>query len=179
MKKVLVFRHVPHEGWGTIEPFLKQSNAAIEYCDLFQKHSVPQHLDPYGFVISMGGPMNVDETDRYPFLAFERALVAKAVQQGLPVLGVCLGAQIIARALGARVYPGPQKEIGWYPIRFSRAASTDPMVKALSSESPAVFHWHGDTFDLPPSATRLAASDLYSNQAFLYFLSFYSFPFLI
>lgn len=177
MKKVLVFRHVPHEGLGTIEPFLKQSNVAIEYCDLFKQHPVPQNLDPYSFVISMGGPMNVDETDRYPFLASERTLMAKAIRENLPVLGICLGAQMIARALGARVYRGPQKEIGWYPVHFSAEASEEPMFKDFSTEHPIVFHWHGDTFDLPPSAVRLAASDGCPNQAFRYRDSAYAFQF--
>ncbi|MBI4358723.1 MAG: gamma-glutamyl-gamma-aminobutyrate hydrolase family protein [Candidatus Omnitrophica bacterium] len=164
--KVLVFRHIAHEGLGTLEAFLKRSNVSIEYRDLFRSDAVRESPQGYDFVISMGGPMNVDETERYPFLLCERKLILKAVQTGIPVLGICLGAQMIARALGAPVYRGSQKEIGWYPIELSREAEQDPVFGTLEDRRPVVFQWHGDTFDLPQGAVRLASSDLYPNQAF-------------
>ena len=177
MKKVLVFRHVPHEGLGTIESFLKRSSVQIDYCDLFQNNAIPVNPLDYHFVISMGGPMNVDEIERYPFLGSEKTFIAQAIRSKVPVLGVCLGAQMIARALGARVSLGPQKEIGWYPIQFSKQAVNDPLFYDLFDSKPIVFHWHGDTFDLPVGAALLASSKLFSNQAFQFGTSVYAFQF--
>ncbi len=179
MRKVLVFRHVPHEGIGTIEPFLKRSNITIDYCDLFQTSFIPQNLDAYDFVISMGGPMNADETERYPFLKSEREALSKAIHSGKPVLGICLGAQMIARALDAKVYPGRQKEIGWFPIQLSEAGKKDRLFRAINDFSPVVFQWHGDTFDLPKGATLLASSHLFPHQAFKCGDSVYAFQFHI
>ncbi len=166
MKRVLVFRHAAHEGLGTLQNYLRSVSVEISYCDLYQQDPVPQTFEDFDFIISMGGPMNVDETDRYPFLSEERNFLARSIKAGKPVLGVCLGAQMIARALGARVYKGHSKEIGWYPIRFSNQAVNDPVFRSVSSASITVFHWHGDTFELPPGAVRLSSSELYQNQAF-------------
>ena len=179
MKKVLVFRHVPHEGLGSIEPFLNRAQISIDYRDLFSKSSIPSHPSGYDFVISMGGPMNVDETGRYPFLAEERAFIARAVHKEIPVLGICLGAQMIAKSLGARVYAGAQKEIGWHPIRFTKEAKSDPVLGGFSASKPVVFHWHGDTFDLPTGATLLASSGLFNHQAFRFGRNVYAFQFHI
>ena len=179
MKKVFVFRHVPHEGLGTLETFLSRNHFQIQYLDLFQNSSIPKEPTDCEFVISMGGPMNVDETDRYPFLKLEREFIQKAIQAEKPVLGICLGAQMIARALGAQVYPGPQKEIGWYPIQLSNAALKDILFQAFPVRNPTVFQWHGDTFDLPEGATLLASSRLYPNQAFRYGNSVYALQFHI
>ena len=166
MKKVLVFRHIVHEGLGTLESFLKRSQFAIEYRDLFQRDPIPQDPQGYDFVISVGGPMNVDETDRYPFLLSERQFIAKAIYYHISVLGICLGAQMLARALETPVYRGPQREIGWYPIELSQEAKNDSVFHTVEDRRPIVFQWHGDTFDLPQGAVRLASSDLYPNQAF-------------
>lgn len=179
MSSALVFRHVPHEGLGTIEPFLNHLKVEIEYGNLWANRLIPRDPHPYDYIISMGGPMNVDETDRYPFLKEERNLISKAIHSGIPVLGICLGAQVIARALGARVYPGPQKEIGWYPIRFQDAAKQDPVFQAIHRPEANVFHWHGDTFDLPDGAVLLASSDRYKHQAFRFGDSVYAFQFHI
>jgi GMP synthase (glutamine-hydrolysing) len=166
MKHVLVFRHVPHEGLGTIEPFLNSFPAVIRYCDLFHQDLPPVSLQGIDFVIAMGGPMNADETEKYPFLASERAFIRRAIGEGVPVLGVCLGSQIIARALGARVYRGEKKEIGWYPIKLVQEGKAESVFRTQEVESPVVLQWHGDTFDLPTGAARLASSDLYENQGF-------------
>lgn len=176
MKRVLVFRHVPHESLGTIESFLTPRGFQIEFVDLFLKQSVPKMPQEFDFIIAMGGPMNVDETDRYPFLKEERQFIQKAIQAGKSVLGVCLGAQIIARALDARVYAGPRKEIGWYPLHLSKEAVEDSVFQRLESK-PTVFQWHGDTFDLPKGAVRLASSDFYPNQAFRFGVSVYALQF--
>lgn len=179
MKRVLVFRHVSHEGLGTIEPFLKRHHIPIHYCDLFLKNPIPQNPSDYDYVISMGGPMNVDETDKFPFLFKERQFLMRAIQNGIPILGICLGAQLIARALGARVYAGSQKEIGWYPIRFTGKAIEDPVFNPISRSEPVVFHWHGDTFDLPQKAVLLAFSNLFKHQAFRFGQHVYAFQFHI
>ncbi len=179
MKKVLVFQHVPHEGLGTIESFLKRSGIAIDYCGLFWESPIPKNSDDYDFVISMGGPMNVDEIDRYPFLRAERMFPSKAIQSGKSVLGICLGAQMIARALHAKVYPGPQKEIGWFPIRLPEAGKKDSVFRNVKDLNPIVFQWHSDTFDLPKGAIPLASSPLFPHQAFRFGKSVYAFQFHI
>lgn len=179
MKKILVFRHVPHEDLGTLRPFLDSRKVLIEYCDLFKHSAVPENPSSYSLVISMGGPMNVDETERYPFLGGERLFLRKAIDSGTSVLGVCLGSQMIARALGARIYKGNQKEIGWFPIQLTDSCLSDPVFGQTKERKPYVFHWHGDTFDIPKGAVRLASSHLYSNQAFRYNRNVYGFQFHI
>lgn len=116
-------------------------------------------------LIVMGGPMGVYEADRYPFLKRERDYIRKVIDAKKPVLGICLGAQLVARALGARVYPNRKKEIGWYRVRLTPTGRKDPLMKG-GPVSPWVFQWHGDTFDLPRGAHRLASSSLCKNQAF-------------
>ncbi len=177
MKKVLVFRHVPHESLGTLEPFLNSLKIAVEYCDLFRHSSVPKDPKLYSLIISMGGPMNADETDRFPFLASERLLIKQAIDLNQSVIGICLGSQIIARALGAKVYRGPQKEIGWHSINVTQAGSKDPVFGMISEKKLVVFHWHGDTFELPKGAVHLASSDLYPNQAFRFHQNVYALQF--
>lgn len=175
--KILVFQHVPHEGPGTLESFLESRGAEIERCRLYEPKPFPKNPKAYQWIISMGGPMNVDETDRYHFLAEERNFLREAIGGGIPVLGICLGAQLIARALGARVRQGARKEIGWYPVRFSKESKTDPVFGNCSGQDQMVFHWHGDTFDLPEGAVCLASSHLYENQAFLFGSSVYALQF--
>ena len=177
MKNVLVFRHDSHETLGTLEPFLKSCELKIQYCDLFSSNPVPKDPQPYQLIISMGGPMNADETERYPFLAKERAFLKIAIDQNKSVVGICLGSQIIARALEARVYRGSEKEIGWHSITLSKSGITDPIFSIFDGAKPDVFHWHGDTFDLPKGAVHLASSNLYQNQAFRYKQNVYAMQF--
>src|ERR1044071_6787905 len=113
----------------------------------------------------MGGPMGVYEKDRYPFLKKELRLVKKFLASGKPALGICLGAQLIGHALGARVYPNRHKEIGWYPLRLTRDGRRDPLFAGFPAR-PRVFQWHGDTFENPRGATLLARSPLCRRQAF-------------
>ena len=165
--KAHILRHVPHEGAGTIETFLTQQHIPFQYYDLFLGNSLPQKVHPSEMLIVMGGPMNVDETDRYAFLKNERLFIGRAIESGVRMLGVCLGAQLIARSAGERVFPGPRKEIGWFPIYWRDGADSDPVfAPAAKTKLSMVFHWHGDTFDLPKGAVALASSDLYENQAF-------------
>ena len=113
----------------------------------------------------MGGPMNVDETERYPWLAEEVRLLQRAIEARRPVLGICLGAQLIAKAQGARVWHGPRAEVGWFDVEGTEASRRDPLFAAFPPRY-TVFQWHGDTFDLPNNATRLAQSSAYPQQAF-------------
>jgi GMP synthase (glutamine-hydrolysing) len=159
----LVFRHVEHEHIGTLAGVMNEIGIPYRYADLFRHEPVPARLDQIAGLIVMGGPMGVYDTDRYPFLKQEKALIRQASKAGLPVLGICLGAQLIASALGAKVYPGPQKEIGWYPVEV--VAPNDEWTAGLPPQFMG-FHWHGDTFDLPPGAVRLFGSKLYENQGF-------------
>ena len=165
MKCVLVFRHVPHEDLGLIAEVFAELGVPYRYVNLYE--TVPEEIrfsDWSGLVV-MGGPMNVDETSRYPFLAAEVRWIRGAVDAQLPVLGVCLGSQLLAKSLGARVYPNPVKEIGWYDIQLTDAAAGDRLFGECRA-TETVFQWHGDTFDLPPGAVLLARSHDCLQQAF-------------
>ena len=167
MNPVFILRHVAHESAGTLETFLTQAGLPIEYVDLFQHVPPTLPLDRAAGLVVMGGPMNVDEVDRYPFLAADVTWIRQAVSRSLPVLGICLGSQLLAKALGSRVYPNGVKEIGWYRLRILPAASDDALL-AGSASTGTVFQWHGDTFDLPDGAVHLAESDQCKHQAFRY-----------
>ncbi len=173
----LIIRHVPHESAGTIESFLVQHKISFEYLNAYDGAKVPHDLNPYQALIVMGGPMNVDETREFPFLADEVTLIQNTIKNKKPVIGVCLGAQLMAKALGAKVYKGHKKEIGWFPIEWSKDAALDPVFNNISKTAKTVFHWHGDTFDLPNGAVRLASSKEYPNQLFKYGNSAYAFQF--
>jgi GMP synthase (glutamine-hydrolysing) len=167
---VLIVKNVTVEGPGTIEDHLRAANIPCTLIDLEQGQAFPD-LQAYSHLVIMGGPMAVYEMDRTPYLRDEARIIGKAVSENKHVLGVCLGAQILAHVLGARVYPGRTKEIGWYDVTLTEEGMHDPCMAALAVPSrPAaqVFQWHGDTFDLPAGAVRLASSELYPNQAFRY-----------
>jgi GMP synthase-like glutamine amidotransferase len=158
---VRVFQHESFEDLGSIDPWLRARGAAIDYTRWFAGDPAPAAGD-FDMLIAMGGPMSVNDEAELPWLRPEKQVVREAIAAGVPVLGVCLGSQLIASALGARVYPNAVKEIGWFPVR---AVSTDPSRLRLPAEC-TVFHWHGETFDLPSGAIRLASSEACLNQAF-------------
>jgi GMP synthase (glutamine-hydrolysing) len=173
-----ILRHVSHESAGTLEGVLSEMEVNFRYIDLFAPECEPPDLKMVSGLVVLGGPMNVDEVERHPHLAWEVSLIKQALAAGLPVLGICLGAQLLAKALGARVYPNQVKEIGWYRINLTPHADRDSLFEG-SGKQITVFHWHGDTFDLPPGAVRLAQNELCPNQAFRYGRSAYGLQFHI
>jgi len=158
--RILAFRHVPFEDIGLIRPALE--GFQIDCADLYRE-SLAADPAAYDALIFMGGPMSVN--DDLPFVHQELAIIRDAAARRQPILGICLGAQLIAKAMGARVYRNPVKEIGWFPVHCTPEAAQDPLFSTL--ESPLeVLQWHGETFDLPEGAVHLAWSEDCRNQAF-------------
>ena len=160
---VLAFRHVPFEGAGRIASSLETRGIALDYADLFAPGAPPPDIRRYAGLVFLGGPMSVN--DPLTFLEWEMNAIRDAIGRAQPVLGICLGSQLIAKAMGARVYRNPQKEIGWFDLSLTSQAHEDPLFAGLPPVH-TVFHWHGETFDLPPGAVRLASSERCRNQAF-------------
>ena len=161
--RVLAFRHVPFEGLGHIQPVLESRAVGVQYVDLYLPGAEPPDPSAAGGLIFLGGPMSVN--DGLPWLEREGAILRDALGRGQPVLGLCLGAQLLARAAGARVYPNGCKEIGWYDVFPTEAGAVDPLIGELQPRQ-TVFHWHAETFDLPTHAGWLASSDACRHQAF-------------
>ncbi|MDA8098052.1 MAG: type 1 glutamine amidotransferase [Nitrospiraceae bacterium] len=167
---VLIIKNASVEGPGTIGDHLKSSGAALTTVDLEAGQTLPPH-DAFSHIVVMGGPMAVYEMDKTPYLKEEALLLERAIAGKKHVLGVCLGSQLLAHVLGARVYAGGAKEIGWYDVELTQEGMADRCMKELAVDGKSiaqVFQWHGDTFDLPQGAVRLASSPVYPNQAFRY-----------
>jgi len=156
---LLVLRHEAFEHLGYFEEVLNQLHLPFIYKDLGD----PIHLDGYAGLVVMGGPQSANDSGAA--LDAERRLISDAVDGGLPVLGICLGAQLIAKVLGARVYKNSVKEIGWAPVHFTERGREDPLFAGLPSPT-VFFHWHAETFDLPDGAEWLAYTEGCRNQAF-------------
>jgi GMP synthase-like glutamine amidotransferase len=163
---VLVAKHVDIEGPGLIEACLSQEKIPYQILNFESGLHLPR-LDDLTHIVILGGPMNVYEEDRYPFLREEDLFIKEAIQRGKSVLGICLGAQLIAKALGAKVFKAPVKEIGWYDVSLTRIGSVDPIFSQLPRRFSA-FQWHEDTFGIPHSAILIATSSLVPYQAFRY-----------
>lgn len=155
-------QHAPFETPGAIEGWLRGQGYGITSTHLYVDDLLPQ-LNEIDLLIIMGGPMSVNDEAGYPWLVEEKAFIRSVIDAGIPVLGICLGAQLIADAMGGRVYANSQQEIGWYPVRALERERAD--VFALP-DTTTVLHWHGETFELPAGAVRLASSDICQNQAF-------------
>jgi len=159
-----IFQHVPFEGLGSIQSWADRSKLATHVTRFYQNEPLPP-LSEVTHLIIMGGPMGVYDHQRFPWLAEEKRFIRDVIDAGRTVLGICLGAQLMADALGARVYKNPAPEIGWFPIHKSREAQSDATAGFLPS-SLEVFHWHGDTFDMPRGARCLAHSKACRHQGF-------------
>jgi len=166
MKSVLVLRHVAFEGLGGILPILERQGCRIQYFDVGVDSFFDVSPLNNDLVIVLGGPISAYEADKYPFLTAEITWLRARIVDDLPTLGIGLGAQFIAAALHARVYPGEAKEIGWAPLSKGVDSSSLPALNQMIETQTPVLHWHGDTFDLPVGARHLAGSDKYTNQAF-------------
>lgn len=174
--KILVFQHVPYEPLGTLDPLLKASGFRIRYVNFSRDPRQRPELDKYAAVIVLGGPMNADQVDDHPNLAAEVDILREALDRDMSILGICLGAQLLAKALGGRVHPGERREIGWYDVNLTGAGRNDPV---LSSFQPTqrVFQWHEDCIELSRGAEHLARSRDCEVQAFRYGEHAYGFQF--
>jgi len=159
--RVHILQHVPFEDIGSIAVWLDAHGADVSYTRFFVDPILPE-LDKLELIIAMGGPMSVKDESVLPWLRAEKNFIYNAVKNGIPVLGICLGAQLIASALGSKVYRNQQKEIGWFPIQ---ATQSDEDTFGFPDKC-TVFHWHSETYDLPAGAKRLAKSAACLNQAF-------------
>lgn len=163
--RFLVIEQVAHEDTGVFGPMIAGAGFEPVAIRMHQNNPVPGDPSAFGGILVMGGPMNVDQTSRYPWLTDQLELIAAAARQRIPVLGVCLGSQMIAAALGGSVYSGKEPEIGWYGLDLTENADDDPLFGGFP-HSFEVFQWHGCTFNLPPGAALLAGSSLFPHQAF-------------
>jgi GMP synthase (glutamine-hydrolysing) len=164
--RCVALRHVRFEDLGTFGAVLESRGWDVEYVDSIRSGNIVRAVRDPELLVILGGPRGVEEADRHPFLKQEIALAADRLRRDRPILGICLGSQIMAAALGARVAPGPAQEIGWFPIELEPGARSDPSASLLTRESSMFLHWHGDTFDLPAGAVPLARSERYERQGF-------------
>jgi GMP synthase (glutamine-hydrolysing) len=167
IRSALALRHVAHEDLGLLAQVLPDVGFAVSYRDTQRDDLNDPTIAAADLLIVLGGPFGAYETETHPFLAREIGILERRLALGRPTLGICLGAQLMAKALGARVFPGPVKEVGWGRIDLT-AEGRASALRSLSDDGAVVLHWHGDTFDLPEGATRLASNANYQNQAFSY-----------
>lgn len=165
MRRLLVFQHVPHEILGTLDPLLRDHGFRIRYVNFGRHPDAVPDLDRYHGLIVLGGPMNCDQVARHRHLATEVAAIQTAIRDGKPVLGICLGSQLLARALGAPVIRHHTREIGWYDVAPTEEGQADPLFRHFA-RSERIFQWHGDTFAIPHGAVHLATSEACAHQAF-------------
>jgi GMP synthase-like glutamine amidotransferase len=164
--KALVLQHIACEPPGVFEDVLHERGAQLHRVELDEGEPLPDWRE-FDAIIAMGGPMSATDDERLPWLAAEKQLIAEAVQADQPFWGVCLGVQLLAASLGARVYPGPAPEVGILPVTLTLDGLTDPVFAGLPRDL-LTLQWHGDTFDMPHGAVRLAGSPAYPNQAIRY-----------
>ena len=165
--KILVFQHVPYEPLGTLDPLLKRAGFRLRYVNFGRSPKERPSLDGYDALIVLGGPMNADDVNGYPHLATELELIQDALQRDISIMGICLGAQLLAKALGGRVLAGAGREIGWHEVEVTADGRADPVLSSLGERSE-VFQWHDDVMELPPGSVHLARSERCATQAFRY-----------
>jgi GMP synthase (glutamine-hydrolysing) len=166
-RSAVVLRHVAFEDLGLLAPVLNREGWTVSFCEAAVEDLSHRFIEHADLLIVLGGPIGVYETETYPFLTREIALLERRLAKERPTLGICLGGQLMARALGGRVFAGSVKEIGWGPVALTEAGAVSSLAP-LAEDGAKVLHWHGDTFDLPQGATRLASNANYENQAFAY-----------
>jgi len=176
MAKVLVFQHVAAEPLGTLDPMLRDRGHRIRYVNFHREPDARPDVSRYNALIVLGGPQMPDQGNIYPHLNVEMRCIEQALKQDIPVLGICLGAQLLACTLGGQVRPLPAWEIGWYDLMPTAQSAADPVFCSLA-QPHAVFQWHGYTFDIPAGAVHLARSDGCENQAFRYSTKAYGLQF--
>lgn len=164
--RIHYLQHVPYEDPAGISDWLKANQHHVTGTQVFEEHTFPKSKDFDGLII-MGGPMSINDDKHYPWLSEEKHFIEAAITEEKLVLGICLGAQLIADVLGAAVYPNRYKEIGWFPVHFTRSIRNQKAFRFLPAKL-SVFHWHGDTFDLPENGIQVAKSAGCPNQGFLY-----------
>ncbi|MCW8957358.1 MAG: type 1 glutamine amidotransferase [Gammaproteobacteria bacterium] len=155
-------QHVPFESLGSIEPCLKKAGYEISSTQFFNSEELPEIADIH-FLVVMGGPMSVNDEQEHPWLTAEKKFIKNAIEAGKPVLGICLGAQLIANSMGGEVFQNAEKEIGWFPVEAVKSKTNSVF---QFPEKTDVFHWHGETFRLPNGAIQIAKSKGCENQAF-------------
>jgi GMP synthase-like glutamine amidotransferase len=164
-KKIIILQHIVSEGPGRLKSFFQQAARVSQIIHLYQGDPLPDSLEQMEAVIVLGGPMNVYEEQKYPFLKQEDIFIKKVLEKRIPFLGICLGAQLLAKAVGAKVKKAPVKEIGWYRIQLTPSGVADPLWVGFSHEL-TVFQWHEDTFDIPRKGVLMATSLTCPHQAF-------------
>lgn len=175
--QVLVVQNIDIEGPGLLRPEMEKADWQIDIRLMDRPEAyLPGSLDGYHALVVLGGPMNVYEGELHPYLRQVEQLIREAMQKDLPVLGICLGGQLIAKALGAAVTRNQVQEIGWYRLNLTAGSRQAPLFAGLPDEFP-VFQWHGDTFDLPAGAVHLAETAQCRNQAFWYGRNVYALQF--
>lgn len=176
MRKILVCQHVAFEILGTLDPFFRRAGYRIRYVNFSRYPDATPNVEGYHGLVLLGGPMSVYDSRSFPHLDTEVRLIERALKAGIPILGICLGAQLVAKALGACVTPNRSKEIGWHEVAVTEQAAADPVFAGFGARE-TVFHWHSDTFALPHGAVHLARSELCDNQAFRYGSNVYGLQF--
>jgi len=166
--RIHAIQHVAFEGLGSIQAWASSQGATVHVSQMFAEATLPTlptlpTLAEFDWLLVMGGPMNIYQDEQYPWLPREKELIKAAIAGGKVVLGICLGAQLIADALGAAVTPNQHREIGWFPLTVRH-----PLLEGIIPNGTPVLHWHGDTFALPPGAERLAESEACLNQGFIF-----------
>jgi GMP synthase (glutamine-hydrolysing) len=176
MRKLLVFQHVPFEPLGTLDARFRAEGFRIRYVNFARVAEQCPDIRRYHGLIVLGGPMSANDVEHYPHLDIEQAVIRQAVDAGIPVLGICLGAQLIALSLGGQLRRNPVKEIGWFDVSPTEEGQSDALFSKFAA-TEKIFQWHGDTFTLPHGAQHLAESEACTNQAFRFGDNVYGFQF--
>lgn len=164
--RIHFIQHVAYESPGYLLEWAREQHHSVSFTSMYESAVFPA-IDAFDWLIVMGGPMGVYDENKFTTLKPEKEFIRSVIGAGKKVLGICLGSQLVAEALGSKVYKHKVKEIGWWPLKKTAAGKTNPLIESLPDEF-ITFHWHGDTFDLPPGAVHLLQSDACPHQAYLY-----------